>query len=166
MMDKISPTLQGLSATEVRQRTMRGESNYFQARVGRTYLQIVRDNLFNVFNILLFVLLLIVLTSQDYFTVLFAGFSVVTNSLIGTIQEILAKRKLNELASLAPQRVDVLRDGVRQTILNQQVVKDDLIFITPGDRVVVDGDIIEADSLEIDESHLTGESDAVYKAPN
>lgn len=165
MMDKTPSPWRGLSANEVRQRMMRGESNYFQARVGRTYLQIVRDNLFNVFNILLFVLLLIVLTSQDYFTVLFAGFSVVTNSLIGTIQEILAKRKLNELASLAPQQVDVLRDGVRQTILNQQVVKDDLIFITPGDRVVVDGEIIEADSLEIDESHLTGESDAVYKTP-
>ncbi len=166
MMDKIPTPLRGLTASEVRQRIARGESNYFKARVGRTYIQILRDNLFNVFNMLLFVLLLIVLISQDYFTVLFAGFSVVTNSLIGTIQEILAKRKLNELASLAPQKVDVLRDGARQTVLNQQVVKDDLIFITPGDRLVVDGVILEADSLEIDESHLTGESDAVYKTPN
>ncbi|MDZ4672780.1 MAG: HAD-IC family P-type ATPase [Phototrophicales bacterium] len=166
MMDKKESPLRGLSANDVRQRMAHGESNYFKARVGRTYIQILRDNLFNVFNMLLFVLLLIVLISQDYFTVLFAGFSVVTNSLIGTIQEILAKRQLNKLASLAPQQADVWRDGVRQTILNQDVVKDDLIFIVPGDRVVVDGFIVEADSLEIDESQLTGESDAVYKAPN
>ncbi|HRF96514.1 MAG TPA: HAD-IC family P-type ATPase, partial [Aggregatilineales bacterium] len=166
MIDKIPTPLHGLSTNEVRQRMNRGESNYFKARVGRTYIQILRDNLFNVFNMLLFVLLLIVLISQDYFTVLFAGFSVVTNSLIGTIQEILAKRQLNKLASLAPQQADVLRDGVRQTIINQQVVKDDLIYITPGDRLAVDGFIVEADSLEIDESQLTGESDAVYKAPN
>jgi cation-transporting ATPase E len=166
MMDKKESPLRGLSANDVRQRLARGESNYFKARVGRTYIQILRDNLFNVFNMLLFVLLLIVLISQDYFTVLFAGFSVVTNSLIGTIQEILAKRQLNKLAGLAPQQADVLRDGVRQTILNQDVVKDDLIYIVPGDRVVVDGFIVEADSLEIDESQLTGESDAVYKAPN
>lgn len=64
MIDK--PTIhRGLIQAEVRQRNARGETNYFKARIGRTYLQILRENLFNVFNILLFVLLLIVLTSQD-----------------------------------------------------------------------------------------------------
>ncbi|PJF22927.1 MAG: ATPase P [Phototrophicales bacterium] len=153
----------GLSSTEVQARIKRGEVNNFEPRSGRTYFEILRHNIFNVFNVMLFTMLLIVLLSGDFWTVLFAGFSVLTNSLIGTVQEINAKRKLNRLANLAPKHVVVLRDGQPQTILNKQVVIDDVILIRPGDRLVVDGEVIESDSLEIDESHLTGESDAVYK---
>ena len=42
-------------------------------------------------------------------------------------------------------------------------VLDDLIPIKPGDRLIVDGELLESDSLEMDESHLTGESDSVLK---
>ena len=144
-------------------RIARGEVNVFEERGGRTYLAIIRHNLFNIFNLMLFTLLLIVLLSQDYWTVLFAGFSVVTNSIIGTSQEINAKRKLNELANLAPKQVRVIRNGKFMTINNEDIVKDDLIHLSPGDRVVVDGVIVQSDSLEIDASHITGESDAIYK---
>lgn len=153
----------GLTSAEVSERIQRGDVNVFEGRGGRTYLQIVRHNIFNVFNMMLFVLLLIVLLSQDYWTVLFAGFSVVTNSIIGTAQEINAKRKLDELANLAPKEVEVLRDKTPVTIPHNQIVTDDIIRLRPGDRMVVDGTILHSDSLEVDESHLTGESDAINK---
>lgn len=153
----------GLSSSDVQARVRRGDVNDFEARSGRTYFEILRHNIFNIFNMLLFTMLLIVLLAGDFWTVLFAGFSVLTNSLIGTMQEINAKRKLNRLAALAPKSVTVIRDGQQQIIPNKQVVVDDVIVIQPGDRLVVDGEIIQSDSLEIDESHLTGESDAVYK---
>lgn len=154
----------GLTSAEVQERISRGDVNTFKVRVGRTYWQIVRYNLLNIFNLLLFVMLMIVLISQDYATVLFAGFSVVSNSLIGTIQEINAKRKLDRLAQLAPQVVHAWRDGDLVTIPSHQIVQDELIAIAPGDRLVVDGYLVESDSLEIDESHLTGESEPVSKA--
>ena len=156
--------LQGLTSAEVQERIARGDVNTFRVRVGRTYWQIVRYNLLNIFNLLLFIMLMIVLISQDYATVLFAGFSVVTNSLVGTIQEINAKRKLDRLAQLAPQVVHAWRDGDLVTIPSHQIVKDELIAISPGDRLVVDGHLVHSDSLEIDESHLTGESEPVSKA--
>ena len=155
--------LTGLTNSDVQIRVERGDVNIFESRGGRTYLQIIRHNIFNVFNLLLFSLLLIVLLSQDYWTVLFAGFSVLTNLLIGSSQEINAKRKLNELANLAPKQVEVLRDGIFSIIKNEEIVTDDVIRLRPGDRVVVDGKILQSDSLEIDESHMTGESDAIYK---
>ena len=155
--------LTGLTDGEVQERIARGDVNVFEERGGRSYLAIIRHNLFNVFNLMLFALLLIVLLSQDYWTVLFAGFSVITNSIIGTSQEINAKRKLNELANLAPKQVQVIRNSELMTINNEEIVKDDLIRLSPGDRVVVDGLIVKSDSLEIDESHVTGESDAIYK---
>jgi cation-transporting P-type ATPase E len=153
----------GLSSAEVADRIARGEVNRFRARGGRTYVKIIQQNIFSVFNLLLFTMLLIVLLSGDFWTVLFAGFSVVTNSLIGTVQEINAKRKLDELANLAPKEVTVRRDGQKQIINNQDVVLDDVVYVQPGDRLVVDGRVVVSDSLEIDESHLTGESDPIYK---
>jgi cation-transporting ATPase E len=153
----------GLSASEVQDRIQRGQTNNYKARVSRTYWDIVRDNLLNLFNIVLGTLLLIVIWMGDYATAFFAGFSVVTNTFLGMIQEINAKRKLDQLATLGEIQVAVLRDGQRHMISMRDVVLDDLIYIEPGDKVVVDGVVVHSDSLEMDESLLTGESDAVFK---
>ncbi len=157
------PSYPGLSAAEVNARRQRGKTNNFRPRVGRTYWQIIRDNVFNLFNIVLGTLLLIVVLLQDYSTAIFAGFSVVTNSILGTIQEINAKRKLDKLAALAAKEVRVWRDGELQTISIYDLVQDDIIPIEPGDKVVVDGRVLTSDALEMDESQLTGESDSVFK---
>jgi cation-transporting P-type ATPase E len=159
-----SPQIDGLTNAEVQERFRLGQVNRFEAQVGRSYWQIFRYNIFNVFNVILFLMLLIVLLSQEYTTVLFAGFSVVMNSVVGTFQEINARRKLKKLADLAAQTVRVRRDGQTMTLHPRQIVQDEVIVITPGDRLPVDGELIASDSLEIDESHLTGESDAVYKS--
>lgn len=159
------PGYPGLTTAQVKERIARGDSNNFRAHVGRSYWEIVRDNLLNLFNIVLFALLLVVLLFQDYATVFFAGFSVVTNSFLGMFQEIAARRKLDQLAALQVKEARVWRDGSLQTVPITGLVVDDVIAIEPGVRLVVDGQIIQADSLEIDESQLTGESDAVLKEP-
>ena len=106
---------------------------------------------------------MIVILSGDIGTFIFAGFSVISNSFFGMIQEISAKRQLDQLAALSEQTVKAWRSGKLIEVPMKQVVKDDLIVIEPGDRLVVDGVIVESDSLEVDESLLTGESDAIYK---
>lgn len=155
----------GLTRAQVMERQQRGDDNSFQVRVGRTYTQIVVENVFNLFNIVLFTLLFVVLSMGDYATVFFAGFSVVSNTFLGMLQEIHAKRKLDQLATLSEQTVHVLRDGQWQEISMRAVVLDDILRIEPGDKLVVDGVVVSADSLEMDESLLTGESDAVAKEP-
>lgn len=154
----------GLTSAQVAERVARGESNRYQPRVARTYWEIARDNLFNLFNIVIGVLLVTVLLFRDYSTVFFAGFSVVTNSFLGMIQEIFAKRKLDALAALSLSDIKVWRDGQLTTVPIGEIVKDDVIPLEPGDKIVVDGKILSSDALEIDESQLTGESDAVLKA--
>jgi cation-transporting P-type ATPase E len=153
----------GLTSAEVADRVRRGETNNFKPRVGRTYWHIFRDNILNVFNIVFFVLMVVVLWLQDYSTAIFAGFSVVTNSILGMFQEITAKRQLDKLAALAAKDILVWRDGKLVGVPLLQLVKDDIIPIEPGDRLVVDGRVLVSDSLEMDESQLTGESDAVFK---
>ena len=154
----------GLSSAEIRDRVDRGQSNDYEARVGRSYWDIFRENVLNVFNVVLGSLLVAVILLGDYATAFFAGFSVVTNTFFGMIQEFNAKRQLDQLAALAEQSVRCLRDGAWIEAPMRAVVLDEIIRIEPGDRLVVDGEVIDSDSLEMDESLLTGESDAVPKS--
>lgn len=153
----------GLTSAAVAERIAKGESNVVKQYFERTYWQIIRDNIFTLFNLVLLALVIVLLVFRDYGSIIFASFSVVVNSLIGTIQEISAKRSLDRLAALATQDVTVWRDGKRQSIPVSRVVRDDVLPIEPGDRLVVDGTILHSDSLEMDESLLTGESDAILK---
>ena len=154
---------QGLTSAEVAERVARGEVNDYKPRVGRSYIDILRDNLFNIFNLVLFPMLGVIVWFGEYGVAFFAGFSVVSNALLGTIQEIIAKRRLDRLVALAAHDVRVIREGQPVEIPAGRIVKDDVLPIEPGDRLPVDGRVIATDSLEMDESHLTGESDAVLK---
>ncbi len=59
----------------------------------------------------------------------------------------------------------VRRDGVAAELPRESVVLDDIIEIGPGDQIIVDGEVVEASYLEVDESLLTGESDPLVKQP-
>lgn len=158
-----SQDIEGLSSQDVQERIKKGETNNYQARVNRTYWDIIRENVFNLFNIILFTLLGIVLILQDYGTVFFAGVSVFMNTFLGMIQEMNAKIRLDKLATLTVQKAFVIRNGTKEEILIRDVVKDDILILEPGTKAVVDGVVLSSDSLEMDEALLTGESDAVLK---
>ncbi|HMQ27534.1 MAG TPA: HAD-IC family P-type ATPase, partial [Acidimicrobiales bacterium] len=93
------------------------------------------------------------------------GFVLVANALIGILQEWRAKRTLDRLAIVSAPKAVVLRDGAPAEVAVGEVVLDDVLVLRPGDQVVVDAEVIEAQGLEVDESLLTGESDPQHKAP-
>ena len=93
---------------------------------------------------------------------LFAGV-IISNSVIGIIQEIKARRTLNNLSVLTKPHATVLRDGVEHEIPAQAVVPDDVLCLKPGNQVVVDGEVIKSEGLEINEALLTGERNPVSK---
>jgi cation-transporting ATPase E len=150
----------GLRASEVAERVARGEVNRLPPPRTRTYGQIVRANVVTRFNALLggmLVLILIVGPLQD---ALF-GFVLVANAAIGIVQEARAKRTLERLTVLTAPKAHVIRDGEVRVIPVEQVVADEVLEISLGGQVVVDGEVLVAEGLEIDESLLTGESDPV-----
>ncbi|MEW9553825.1 HAD-IC family P-type ATPase [Nonomuraea sp. NPDC050783] len=93
------------------------------------------------------------------------GLVIVANALIGIVQELRAKRTLDKLAVINEAPVRVRRDGAEREIPPQDVVLGDLILLGPGDRLLVDGEVVRSDGLEADESLLTGEADPVHKQP-
>ncbi|KWT61327.1 magnesium-transporting ATPase [Streptomyces albus subsp. albus] len=158
------PAHRGLSAAEVAERVSRGEVNDVPVRSSRSTADIVRSNVFTRFNAIigvLFVIILIVGPIQDG---LF-GFVIVANTGIGIIQELRAKKTLDSLAVIGESRPTVRRDGTAAEIPTSEVVLGDVIELGPGDKVIVDGEVLESDGLEIDESLLTGEADPVVKKP-
>ncbi|MEU8550003.1 HAD-IC family P-type ATPase [Streptomyces roseoverticillatus] len=154
----------GLSAPEVAERVARGEVNDVPVRSSRSTAEIVRANVFTRFNAIIGVLFLIILVVGPIQDGLF-GFVIVANTAIGIIQELRAKKTLDSLAVIGEARPTVRRDGAPCAIPTSGIVLDDVIELGPGDKCVVDGRVLEADGLEIDESLLTGEADPVLKRP-
>ncbi|MDX2919354.1 MULTISPECIES: HAD-IC family P-type ATPase [Streptomyces] len=154
----------GLSTAEVAERVARGEVNDVPVRSSRSLAEIVRANVLTRFNLIIGVLWVIMLFVAPIQDSLF-GFVIVANTGIGIIQEWRAKKTLDSLAVIGEAKPTVRRDGAAAEISTSEIVLGDLVELGPGDRVVVDGTVAEADSLEIDESLLTGEADPVIKRP-
>jgi cation-transporting P-type ATPase E len=156
-------TWRGLSAAEVAQRTADGRVNHTDTRSSRTIGEIIRANVFTRFNAIIAALMGIVIALGEWRDALF-GFVMILNLVIGVFQEWRAKTTLDRLSLVSAPKVAVWRDGARQEVASQDVVIDDVFELAPGDQVAVDGEVLYSDGLSLDESNLTGESDAVEKS--
>ncbi|MFE7118391.1 cation-translocating P-type ATPase [Streptomyces sp. NPDC057654] len=154
----------GLTTAQVAERVSRGEVNDVPVRSSRSTTEIVRANVFTRFNAIIGVLFLVILVVGPIQDGLF-GFVIVANTAIGIIQELRAKKTLDSLAVIGESKPTVRRNGTAAAIPTGEIVLGDTIELGPGDKCVVDGEILEADGLEIDESLLTGEADPVLKKP-
>ncbi|MCB0931730.1 MAG: HAD-IC family P-type ATPase, partial [Mycobacterium sp.] len=152
----------GLTDAEVATRVAEGRANDVPNRASRSVRDIVRANVFTRINAILGVLFLIVLATGSLINGLF-GLLIVANSSIGIIQELRAKKTLDNLAIVGQARPTVRRQSGTRDLAPNEVVLDDVIEIGPGDQIVVDGEMLEATACEVDESLLTGEADPIGK---
>ena len=155
--------MNGLTSQEVAERKAQGLVNDAEVRTSRTYTDIFVKNAFTPFNIVLFILGILLLVCKEPISAVSATGIIIINILISTIQEMRAKRRLDRITLLTRPKVTVLRDGEEREIDQSEVVKDDIVILKAGDQAVVDGIIEECRSLEMDESLLTGESSTVRK---
>jgi Ca2+-transporting ATPase len=88
---------------------------------------------------------------------------VLLNAFLGFVQEFRAERSLRALKELASPTAVVLRDGRINRVSASQLVPGDLLILEAGDKVAADARLLQASSLEVDESLLTGESHPVTK---
>lgn len=152
---------QGLTSEEVKQRTAAKLTNRVKKVVGKSYLQIFVSNIFTFFNAIgLFIFFIMVLAESAANTL---GIVIVlANTAIGIFQEIRSKHAVEKLSIVSEPTVTAVRDGVEQTIATRDIVLDDVLLLTAGKQVCTDCSIIIGE-VEVNESMLTGESDAVKK---
>ncbi|NUS52576.1 MAG: cation-translocating P-type ATPase [Nocardioidaceae bacterium] len=154
----------GLTSADVAERVARGDVNDVPARSSRGTADIVRANVFTRFNAIIGTLFVVIMVFGAPADGLF-GLVIVANTAIGIVQELRAKKTLDALAVVGEAKPRVRRDGRTAEITPRELVLDDVCDIGSGEQIVVDGVVVEADGLELDESLLTGESDPVHKRP-
>ena len=88
---------------------------------------------------------------------------VVAVCFIEFIQEAKTDKALEELNKLSSLNVNVIRNGKRMVVSSEEIVVGDKVILEEGDKVPADGKVLYAQSLGVNESSLTGESEVVYK---
>ena len=153
--------IRGLTAHEVEQRRARKEGGEPPRTVTKSNAQIIRENVCTRFNFLNFVLAGLLFAVGAYSNMAFIAI-IVLNILIGTAQQLKAKRLVDGLSILNRPAVTVVRDGQHETVEPEQIVKDDVVLLESGRQICNDAVVLSGE-MEVNESLLTGESDAVLK---
>ncbi len=128
----------------------------------RSIKSIVFANVFTLFNAIILVFFVLVLSLGLFADALF-GLIAIVNSGIGIRQELKAKEVLDNLALLVAPKAQVVRDGELIDVRAEGVVPGDTVRVEPGDQLIADGEVSASRGLTLDESLLTGEADGIQK---
>lgn len=153
--------LQGLTSKEVKDRVEKGWVNTQEKSASRTTKDILIENIFTLFNLLNLLIAIALAFVHAWSNLLFMAI-IIMNVLIGIIQELKAKKMVDDLSILVTPKAMVLRDGRVQEIIADEIVLDDIMVLKQGQQISCDASLVEG-SLEVNESLLTGESDAIQK---
>lgn len=154
----------GLSETQVNQRIAENKINIEIRPESKSIKDIFKDNIFTYFNLIFCILAFILLLAQSFHNMLFM-FVVVINTSIGIIQEIRAKKTLDALRLVSAPKAKVIRNHTLKELSAYELVLDDTVLFEAGNQIYADAIIIDG-QLEVNESLLTGEADALVKRVN
>lgn len=127
----------------------------------RSVLSIIRKNFLTFFNALNLLIAVLLLFARSYRNLLFL-MVVVSNTLIGTIQEIRAKQIRNRLELLNKNKVTCIRGGIEIALSPEEIALYDLLLLRRGNQIPTDCEVEEGRGA-VDESLVTGESDNIDK---
>ena len=127
----------------------------------KTTAQILRDNVCTLFN-LLNLLIAIALIAVHAWSNLFFIFVIALNTVIGIAQELKAKRLIEKLTLLSQPNAKIERNGTIQSVPIAEVQEQDILLLESGNQICADA-VVRSGGIEVNESLLTGESDAIFK---
>ena len=154
--------MQGLSESEAARRYKAGDGNNGRPRAGRSYAAIIWQATFVPVNLVLFaVSAVLVVLGLPIDAALTAG-PVAMNIAVSATMEASAKWRLDRLRILTAHKTTVIREGRERPIDPASLVRGDLIVVSRGDEIVLDGELVEGE-VEVDESLLTGEGDPLVR---
>lgn len=151
----------GLTSKEIEERKQHNLVNRDMTQKTKSMKAIIYSNFFTVFNLINLLLALAVFSVKSYKNMLFLGL-VIINTAISTLQEIHSKRVIDKLSVVSESKVHVIRNGNEEEIGINEIVLDDMVIFRAGNQIVNDCIICEGE-VEVNESCITGESDALVK---
>lgn len=151
----------GLSSTEAEKRILNHYNNENNVKTTKTGWQIIRDNIFTFFNMLYIVITVILCLAHSWSNLTFLPI-VLANVIISIYQEFKAKKIVEKLSLVSAPKATVIRDGEEVVIPTENVVIDDIIRYSNGNQIITDS-IVKKGFIEVNESMITGEPDAILK---
>ena len=157
-------TIKGLTHEEVEEKIKQGKSNKVKIKTNESILKILRKNIFTYFNFIFLILTILLITSHSYRNLTFLGI-IITNILIGIIQQIRSKITLDKLSLLDKNKYTVIRDGKEEEIDSDNLVEGDFIILEAGKQIPADAEVVSG-KIYVNESLLTGEQNEIEKNIN
>lgn len=154
--------ISGLNNEEVQERINQGLINGISKPVSKTYYQILIENICTLFNLLNFLIFIALVWVEAWSNTIFIVI-IICNAVIGIIQEIKAKRLVDQLSILTKPTITVIRNAESEIIDISEVVIDDILVLESGSQVCNDALVISGE-IDTNESLLTGEVDPIHKA--
>ncbi|MEG0074923.1 MAG: cation-translocating P-type ATPase [Eubacterium sp.] len=151
----------GLTSAQVEKQFERGLYNKQPKSQTKTVGQIIKDNTLTLFNFLNIILAIMVIAVGSYKNALFINI-VIINTVIGIIQEIKAKKIIDQLSLISQPHTQVIRDGKEEEIEIDKIVLSDILILTAGKQIPSDARVVSGE-IEVNESLLTGEADSIIK---
>ena len=157
-------SIKGLTHEEVEEKIKQGKSNKVKIKTNESILKILRKNIFTYFNFIFLILTILLITSHSYRNLTFLGI-IITNILIGIIQQIRSKITLDKLSLLDKNKYTVIRDGKEEEIDSDNLVEGDFIILEAGKQIPADAEVVSG-KIYVNESLLTGEQNEIEKNIN
>lgn len=157
-------TIKGLTHEEIEEKIKQGKSNKVKIKTNESILKILRKNIFTYFNFIFLILTILLITSHSYRNLTFLGI-IITNILIGIIQQIRSKITLDKLSLLDKNKYIVIRDGKEEEIDSDNLVEGDFIILEAGKQIPADAEVVSG-KIYVNESLLTGEQNEIEKSIN
>lgn len=162
--NNINSEFNGLTAAEVNARIEAGKINIVDDSSDRTTGKIIRDNLLTYFNLIFLVITVLLCIAGAFRDLTFLPI-IIGNILIGIVQELRAKKTLDKMKILNAGHAVVIREGKRQKVTAEELVIDDLVWLSSGDAICADSVVVSGE-ITVNESMLTGEADGIVKKEN
>ena len=156
-----SKKLNGLTAAEVRKRISQGLVNDFKIDNNNSFWEIVKRNIFTLFNFLNFAIAVLLALVGAWSNLIFFVV-IIFNAISGIATEIRAKKMIDKLNLLSKEKITVIRSSREQKIIPEEIVINDILKLSAGEQVPSDAVVLKGVS-EANEAMLTGESDLVLK---
>ena len=166
VLKELESSTDGLSEAQVTDHREKYGENKLQEKKKKSTLLVFAEQFKDLLVIILIVAALISIATGDVESTVVILAVITLNAILGTVQYVKAEKSLESLKKLSAPVAKVIRDGQQLEIPASELVVGDIIKLEAGDVVPSDGRLLESYSLKINESALTGESEAVEKDPS
>lgn len=163
ILKELDTSKDGLTDKQVDQHREKYGENKLEEKKKKSTFLVFLEQFKDLLVIILIIAALISIATGDVESTIVILAVITLNAVLGTVQYVKAEKSLESLKKLSAPTAKVIRNGIQVEIPASELVVGDIVKLEAGDVVPSDGRLLETYSLKVNESALTGESEAVEK---